>query len=457
MNENEIFNRRDFLKSGSVATLMTMLGSGVELMAQTNTPSGETKLKGPKIKVAVIGLGTWGREIVNTLGRFDPSEVQPEIAAICDTYAPFVRRSSSLAPAAAQVENYQSLLDNKDIPAVVVATPTHQHKEIVLAALKAGKHVYCEAPLANTIEHARAIATAAKEAKQVVFQAGLQMRSEPQRHFLLPFIRSGALGPFVKTRAQFQKKQSWRATSPNPEREKALNWRLEKAISLGLAGEIGSHAIDQANWFLNARPVAITGFGNIAFWKDGREVPDTVQAIIEYPGRVLMNYEATLANSFDGEYEIFYGSDAAVMLRESKAWMFKEADSPLLGWEVYARKETFYHETGIALVANASKSVNTGNQGQPAPFTDTPLSFALKNFLLNSANVTAAKEDFINNFGADDPNALTDQLMKVKRELGRPAAGYLEGFQATVTGIKANEAILSGQRVELKPEWYELG
>ena len=453
MNENENFNRRDFLKGGSVATLVTMLSSGVELFAQTNAaPATEKKPLGPKVKVAVIGLGSWGREIVNTLAR----QEQAEIAAICDTYAPFVRRCSSLAPAAAQVEDYKTLLTNKDIPAVVVATPTHQHKEIVLAALKAGKHVYCEAPLANNLEDAREIAKAAKEARQVVFQSGLQMRSEPQRHFLLPFIRSGALGPFVKTRAQFHKKQSWRATSPKPEREKELNWRLEKAISLGLIGEIGSHAIDQATWFLNTRPVAVTGFGAIAFWKDGREVPDTIQAVIEFPGRVFMNYEATLANSFDSEYEVFYGSDAAVMMRESKAWMFKEADSPLLGWEVYARKETFYHETGIALVANASKSVNTGDQNAPPPFTNTPLAEALKNFILNSADVTAAREDFINNFGADDADALSEQLMKVKRERGRAAAGYLEGFQATVTAMKANEAIMSGQRVELKPEWYEL-
>jgi predicted dehydrogenase len=454
MNENEIFNRRDFLKSGSVATVMTVLGSGLELIGQTNEAPGTAKQPvGAKVKIAVIGLGSWGREIVNTLAR----QEQADIKAICDTYAPFVRRCSSLAPRAAQVQDYKTLLDNKEVQAVVVATPTHQHKEIVLAALKAGKHIYCEAPLANTIEDARAIAAAAKEAKQIVFQSGLQMRSEPQRHFLLPFIRSGALGPFVKTRAQFHKKQSWRATSPNPEREKELNWRLEKAISLGLAGEIGSHAIDQATWYLNARPVAVTGFGSIAFWKDGREVPDTVQAVIEFPGKVFMNYEATLANSFDSDYEVFYGSDAAVMLRESKAWMFKEADSPLLGWEVYARKETFYHETGIALVANASKSVNTGDQGQPVPFTGTSLAEALKNFIRNSADVTAAKEDFITNFGAEDQDGLTEQVIKVKRERGRPAAGYLEGLHATVTGLKANEAILSGQRIELKPEWYELG
>ena len=70
-------------------------------------------------------------------------------------------------------------------------------------------------------------------------------------------------------------------------------------------------------------------------------MPDTVQAVDRVPeGRADLVYDATLANSFDGEYEMFYGSDAAVMMRESKAWMFKEVDSPLLGWEVYAEQET---------------------------------------------------------------------------------------------------------------------
>ncbi len=448
-NQSADYNRRDFLKSGSVATLMTMLG-GVELLAQTNAAPPEAASAGPKVKVGVIGLGTWGREIVNTLARLP----QADLAAICDTYPASVRRTASAAPGAAQTGDYKTILDNKDIKAVVIATPSHQHKEIVLAALKAGKHVYCEAPLAHTIEDARTIAAAAKAAKQVNFQAGLQFRADPQRHFLLPFIRSGALGQSLMARAQFHKKQSWRQVSPKPEREKELNWRLSKETSIGLAGEIGIHAMDQATWFLNAQPVAVTGFGSLALWKDGRDVYDTVEARIEFPGGVFMNYNATLANSFDGEYEMLYGSDAAVMMRESKAWMFKEVDSPLLGWEVYARKETFYKETGIALVANASKSVPANQQASPdAAITSTPLAYALTTFLRNSADLGAAVEDALAVIGPDDAEQLAAQIAKVQK---RPAAGYQEGLQATVLAIKANEAVQGHQRIELKKEWSEL-
>jgi predicted dehydrogenase len=462
MNENENealgYNRRDFLRGGSAATLMSMLG-GVELFAQTNAaPAGDTKEAAVKVKVGVIGLGAWGREIINTLARMRQATppIDAEIAAICDTYSASLKRTASAAPGAVQTADYKTILDNKDIPAVVIATPTYQHKEIVLAALKAGKHVYCEAPLAGSIEDAREIALAAKAAKQLVFQAGLQLRSEPQSNFLLPFIRSGALGKSLMARAQWHKKTSWRTASPNPEREKALNWRLNKATSLGLIGEVGSHQIDHAGWFLNGLPKAVTGFGSVMFWKDDRDVPDTVQAVLEFPGGVQMMYDATLANSFEGEYEVLYGSDAAVMMRESKAWMFKEVDSPLLGWEVYAAKATFYKDTGIALVAGASKPLPVDEQGkpvQPDPLTTTPLFSALSNFLRNAADLSAAAENYKTNYGADDVDGLMEQLGKVHR---RAAAGYLEGFQAVVTGVNANEAILTASRIELKPEWYEL-
>jgi predicted dehydrogenase len=359
-------------------------------------------------------------------------------------------------PAAAQTPDYKTILENKDIKAIIIATPTHQHKDIALAALKAGKHVYCEAPLATTIEDARTIALAAKAAKQQVFQAGLQFRADPQRHFLVPFIRSGAIGNWLSARGQFHKKQSWRSTSPKPEREKELNWRLSKETSIGLIGELGIHNIDQAVWFINAQPKAVSGFSNIALWKDGRDVPDTVQASIEFPGGVIMNYDATLANTFDGDYAMFYGTDATVMLRESKAWLFKEVDSPLLGWEVYASKEVFYKETGIVLKANASKAVaaNAGAHTEESPFSNTPLSHSLEIFLRNGIDVTDKVEFATNGLGPDDAEGIAAEVAKVPR---RPAGGYLEGFQSVVTAIKANEAVLTGQRIVLKPEWYELG
>jgi len=446
------FNRRDFLRGGSIATLMTMLG-GVELLAPSLGHAQESAPEGAKVKVGVIGLGAWGRELLKTLGANDLAEV----VAICDTYPASVRKCAPDAPGAKQYANYQDLLADKNVRGVFVATPSHQHLQVTLDALKAGKHVYCEAPLANTIDEAREIARAAVALPKQIFQAGLQMRSDPQRHFLLPFIRSGALGTYVMARAQWHKKQSWRSISPNPDREKAINWRLSRETSTGLVGEIGIHQIDQAGWFMNQRPVAVSGFHSLIKWKDGRDVPDTVQAMVEYPGEVRLAYDATLANSFDADYEMLYGTYAAVMMRDTKAWMFKEVDSPLLGWEVYAKKEQFYNETGIALVAGASKQESfTAKPDAATLLKRSPLYNALGNFLQNVYEQDSAIRNFVDAFGEDDQESLLEMLKTETEPRRKPGASALEGFQATVVAIKANEAVLSGERIEFKDEWFKL-
>lgn len=452
MNEIETnspgFNRRDFLKGSSFAALMTMMG-GIELVAQPAPAPAETAAPIVKIKVAVIGLGTWGREILDQLGRLK----QAEVVALCDNYPAMMRRSSSKAPGAAQVPDYKAILDNKDIQAVIIATGTHQHKDICLAALKAGKHVYCEAPLAHTIEDAKAIALEAKQIVGKVFQPGLQYHSDPQRRFLLPFIRTGALGKPVMAHAQWHKKTSWRASSPSPEREKELNWRLSQATSPGLVGEVGIHALEQAGWFLNLQPIAVTGFGSKVLWKDdGRDIADTADVVVEYAGGARMKYCASLATSFDSEFELLHGSDATVMMRDSKGWMFKEVDAPLLGWEVYAKKDTFYKESGIVLTAGGSKQQNLGSSDANAA-PPPPLYFALENFLGNCGEVNAAVDDFTASFGSSDKKALAENLATIKL---RDAASYLEGYAATVLALKANEAVVKGGRLELAKDLFEL-
>src|SRR5204862_2861925 len=167
------------------------------------------------------------------------------------------------------------------------------------------------------------------------------------------------------------------------------NWRLNQECSIGLVGEIGIHQIDTLAWFMNARPVSVTGFGSLVQWRDGRDVPDTVEAIFEFPEGVRLTCECTLANSFDADYELLYGTDAAIMTRGNKAWMFKEVDSPLLGWEVYARKDQFYRETGIALIANATKLTNLGEKAtDEAASTTSPLYYALEAFMINANTIS---------------------------------------------------------------------
>jgi predicted dehydrogenase len=258
----------------------------------------------------------------------------------------------------------------------------------------------------------------------------------------------------VLARAQWHKKNSWRRTFRDATREQELNWRLVNKTSTGLMGESCIHLLDAAMWFMGARPTAVTGFSSLLLWDDGRDVPDTVQGVFEFPDRSRLFCDATLCNSFEGQYEVYYGSDSAILVRDSKAWQFKEVDSPLLEWEVYARKETFGAETGISLVADASKQkVKTTESVTVSPYQDTPLSYALQAFTDNAGDLSASVDDFVSNFGADDAQALKDHVATLKRQ---PAAGWKEGLEATVLAIKANEAAVTRQKIDLKKEFFEL-
>ncbi|MBG88969.1 MAG: hypothetical protein CMO80_18990 [Verrucomicrobiales bacterium] len=443
----ENVDRRDFLKGGSLSAMIAMMG-GVPLNAPAqDAPKKEAAFK---VNVGIIGLGPWGRDIAHTLLKIPEANV----AALCDTYPAMLRRMRRYAPDAKKVEDYKEILADHSIQAVCVATGTHQHKQIVLDALKAGKHVYCEAPVSNTIDEAREIARAGRDAYAQVFQTGLNYRSDPQRHFILDFFWSGAAGNTVMSRAQWHKKTSWRYASPNRDREKAINWRLNKSISPGLVGEMGIQQVDNNSWFLKSLPSAVTGFGDILHYRDGRTVPDTVQAIFEYPEKGNFVYDAALTNSFDSDYEMIYGTFAAIMMRNTKAWMFKEVDSPLLGWEVYARKDAFYKETGIALVANATKLVAARDEDAvDEKYTNTPLSHSMGAFLHNVNEVAGAAKNFKETFGFMDKDSFVDYAKTLNL---KPAAGYQEGFEATVTVLKANEAVNAKKRVELDPDLFKV-
>jgi predicted dehydrogenase len=453
-------NRRDFLRGSSLATMMMMMG-GVPLNAAEEesvvNPDGSTTYTGEAkpLPVGVIGCGTWGREIISTLSTipFGP------VVAVSDTYPAYLRRGGRLAPEAAKYADYKELLADENVKGVVVATPTHQHKQVVLDALAAGKHVYCEAPIAHTIEDARAISEAANKAVKVNFQPGLQARADKQMvnlHFYR--IKAGVVGSRLKACCQFHRKMSWRFTSPNPEREKEINWRLDPAVSSGMLGELGIHQLDLINWYFAMKPTSVTGFGALVHWKDGREVPDNVQAMLRYPQNLFHNYECTIANSFNAERGVVYGTDGAIMMRDRHAWLFKEADAPLLGWEVYSRKDNFYNETGLVLGAGATKQTAQSAKGEASLEAADPksaLQYSLEAFLINSYDHAASVADFTMMFGGDDLEALKDYLVDAQKSRV-PAATTEDGYVATVTAIKANEAVVKNSRVDIPEDLFQI-
>ena len=153
MSHSDEISRRDLLGRSALA-LGLLMGSTAGLHAEELVPDEESLPQdpaGPPVTVAVIGLGDQGRALLSSLSYVSGVTV----ATICDTYEGTFKRALELAPKAKTATDYKAVLADKSVQGVFIATPTHLHKQIVLDALAAGKHVYCEAPLAHTVEDAK--------------------------------------------------------------------------------------------------------------------------------------------------------------------------------------------------------------------------------------------------------------------------------------------------------------
>lgn len=405
-------NRRTFLQHAAAGSM-----AAVALQ-----PSLLARVFDRQIQVGLIGAGRQGRAILSELQKFD----HVTVAGVSDVVASRLRSGLRRAQGAEGFEDYRKLLEKQEITAVFVATPTHLHRQVCADALAAGKHVYCESPLASTVEDARAIALAARGTERV-FAVGLQGRSNPVYALARSFHLSGSLKDVVSLHAQNHRKTSWRTPASDPKDERALNWRLDPETSTGLAGEWGTQQFDVFHWYLGAYPESVRGRGSVRFHKDGRKVHDTVQAALSFPDGVELSWQATLANSYAGRYEQLNGSMASIKLAWTHGWMFKEADSPTQGWEVYANRQTFHNDEGITLIADATQLASQGKLKEGVGLPESSLYYAVEDFLA----VTAAGQP--------------------------PACTVEEGMRGTIVGILTDQAIRSGENVTIDPKLFELG
>ncbi|MFO0831707.1 MAG: Gfo/Idh/MocA family oxidoreductase [Phycisphaerales bacterium] len=397
------FDRREFLVQSAGALSAVAILPAFARAASLSAP----------LSVAVIGLGRQGRAIIAELQKMEGVR----IAAVCDNDPTRLESGAKRVQGASSHAAHTELM-TADVAAVFIATPTHLHKQIAVDMLAAGKHVYCESPLAHSIEDSRAILAAAKAAKSV-FQPGLEGRCNPIYKLARTFFRSDSVRDLVSMRGQFHQKTSWRVPASDPSREKALNWRLDEAVTTGLAGEWGSHQFDVFCWYRDQYPVGVRTVGGIFFHKDDRTVADTISTQLVWADGRVASYEATLANSYQGRHELFHGSNAAIKLAWSHGWMFKEADAPTQGWEVYANRQQFHNDEGITLIANATKLAEQGKLKEGVGMPQTSLYYAVEAFVQTVAN--GAKQ----------------------------LANAEDGHRATVLGILANQSLREKKEVAI--------
>ncbi|MDX1983274.1 MAG: Gfo/Idh/MocA family oxidoreductase [Bryobacteraceae bacterium] len=296
-----------------------------------------------------------------------------KVVATCDTYDGNLNRGKDRiqtmggnTPKA--VKDYREILADKSIDAVVIATPEHLHHPMAIAALKAGKNIYLEKPVAHTIEEGFEIQQLAEKTGKVI-QVGTQNRSNTLYQEAKEMVAKGMIGDIHYVRAFWYRNSApdnpaWRYAIPadaneqNTDWKKFLGgakdrpfhkgryyqWRLYWDYSGGISTDLLVHQTDITN-FVTGKPLPLScmASGGVYRWVDAaddREVPDTFSAIYEYPNRFHINYSCYFGNVRYGYGEQFMGNEGTIEVLNRQVLTFTpENFGPRTPPHISSRKE----------------------------------------------------------------------------------------------------------------------
>ena len=336
-------NRRDFVKATALGTLATTLASPRALGANE------------RLRAGYIGVANRGGQLIQaTL----PHKDRCEIVAVCDVHAP-TRDEWATKLGATAHNDYRELLDRKDIDVIFIATPDHWHALQTIQACDAGKDVYCEKPLSQTIVEGRKMVEAARRNKRIV-QVGLHRRSSKMYQQLHEVVSAGTIGKVTAAHC-YRINDMWprgigNAADQDPPKD--LDWEMwlgprayrpyRPTITPyrfrwwdGYSSQLGNwgvHFFDVIRWMLDEEvPVAVSAHGGKFAIEDDRTIPDTMQVIFEFAsGRLLFfaQYEASGTPLFNGDIDlrgtqglIYAREDGFEVLPESRG-QFQAKDAP---------------------------------------------------------------------------------------------------------------------------------
>jgi predicted dehydrogenase len=296
-----------------------------------------------KVNVGWIATGSRGMHVMKMMYEAVPQSVV--VSSVCDTF------TGNLAKGKDQIQSlgkntpkttadYRDILADKSIDAVFIMTPEHLHHEMTIAALRAGKNVYVEKPLAHTIEEGQEIVREAKKAGKVV-QVGTQNRSNSLYIKAKEMVAKGMIGDIHYVRAfwyrnSLEDNPAWRYTIPADaneqntdwkrflgsapkkpfDKQRYYQWRLYWDYSGGISTDLLVHQTDITHFVCNqTEPLSVVASGGIYRWtgaNDDRDVPDTLSAIYEYPNKFHINYSCYFGNEQYGYGEQFMGNEGTI-------------------------------------------------------------------------------------------------------------------------------------------------
>ena len=311
--------RRHILQAGAA-----MAASGVSGQAAND-----------RVQVGVIGCGARSHELIAALMKVQGTA----ITAVADAYKGRLERAVDRIGNTAKIyKNYKEILADKSVDAVVIVTPDHWHRTMVVDAVNAGKDVYCEKPLTYRSSEGPEIIAAAQKNNRIV-QVSSQGVSGDTAQKAREMIRSGKLGKVTMIRAAYNRNTAsgawiypippdaspetvnWEMfLGPAPKRpysnERFFRWRCYKDYSGGIATDLFVHLCTTIHYLMDAKmPSRAVALGQLLRWRESREVPDTLNGLLEYPEGFAVNLSSTFNNQTQAESGFqFLGTEGTITL-----------------------------------------------------------------------------------------------------------------------------------------------
>jgi len=307
--KNDILNsRRKFLQQIGVTSF---LAAASPLSSLAATANAEERMliynrkisSNDTIRIGVIGYGIQGHNDLRTALKVPGVE----LAGICDLYTGRLENArEEFGKELYTTINYKDLLDKKDIDAVLICTTDVWHARITIDALAKGKHVYCEKPMVYKISEGVPVIEAVKKSGKVL-QVGSQRVSSIGYAKAKELLAAGEIGELNMVNAVYDRQSSigaWEYTIPKDANAMTTNWdtfieatakmefdakkffwwRAFKEVGTGVAGDLFVHLLSGSHFITNSYgPENIYSTGQFSYWNDGRNLPDVMSGVLQYP------------------------------------------------------------------------------------------------------------------------------------------------------------------------------
>ncbi len=349
--------RREFLKQ-SVSAAATA-GAGTAVLG--GLVPARVLGANDNIRIAVLGTGERAQYLMTLFKQV----LGTEIVAVCDVYEPRRAEGLKIAGTDAQAHlEYREVLDRKDVDGVIIGSPDHWHKTMLVDAVRAGKDVYCEKPIMHSIEEGVEMVRAVEETRRVV-QCGMQQRSWD--HYILGknIVDSGKLGKITFVHTYWYQnyyrpdewnqlanvdasKLEWKKFLGNaPDQpftpEKFAWWRFFWDFGGGILTDLLTHWIDVIQWYMGQpAPKNATTTGELYLMK--WQCPDTITAVYEFPGNFTVTFTGALNNGIDDGGIEFRGTQATLKIDREHLAVYPEGVRNVPAWnmpepEIFIRSE----------------------------------------------------------------------------------------------------------------------